>query len=141
MRIFKKIFKKIANGEALIYSVLEVIIFVYFMLFSNFAKAEKYNPTHYEIAWQVMHAVDVMQTLEIQDHPELKEGVIHKIIGRQPDDDNVYAWGIASAIGHYYLYRWIDDNTKWGKAARRVDLFFTVGVVAHNHEMGIRVSF
>ncbi len=111
------------------------------LLLTPIANAEKYNPMHYEIAWQAMHVVDVMQTLEIQDHPELKEGMIHKIIGRQPDDDNVYAWGIGSAIGHYYLMRWIDKKTRHSKNIRRFELFLTVGVIAHNHEMGIRVSF
>lgn len=116
-------------------------IILFIIVLSPLASAEKYNSTHYEIAWQVMHVVDVMQTLEIQDHPNLRESHSHWIIGRQPDDDNVYAWGLASAVTHYYLMKWIDNNTRYGKIIRRVEIGYKAGVIHKNHQLGIRVSF
>lgn len=113
---------------------------ILFLLISS-ASAEEYKPMHYEIAWQVMHAVDVMQTLKIKETPGLEESAIHKIIQRQPDDDNVYAWGVASAIGHYYLFKWLDNNTKYGQTFRKIEIGFKFGAISKNHQMGIRIKF
>tara|TARA_R100000657_G_scaffold17477_1_gene15141 strand:- start:534 stop:917 length:384 start_codon:yes stop_codon:yes gene_type:complete len=116
-------------------------IFLLILVLSPLAHAEKYNPMHYEIAWQAMHVIDVMQTLEIQDHEHLEESHSHWIIGRQPDDDNVYAWGIASALAHYFLMKWVDDNTKYGKVIRQIEVGYKFGVIHKNYQAGIRISF
>jgi len=116
-------------------------IFLLILVLSPLAHAEKYNPMHYEIAWQAMHVIDVMQTLEIQDHEHLEEVHMRKVLGRNPDDDNVYAWGIAGAIAHYYLMKWIDENTNYGKALRHIEVGYKFGTISNNHSIGLRVSF
>lgn len=111
------------------------------LIFNYPAYAEEYSPLKYEIAWQVLHAIDVAQTARIKDYTHLKESHIHTIVGRQPEERDVYAWGLSMAIGHYFVMKWVDENTKYGQFLRGVEIGYKFSAVSHNHQMGIRIKF
>lgn len=55
-----------------------------------------------ELAWQGLHVYDTLQTAAIVGDPCYKEGhpITRKLIGEQPTEESVAAWGVGSALFH-----------------------------------------
>jgi len=52
-----------------------------------------------EMTWQMLHAMDVAQTLNAASDPCYKEDawLTKRLIGEQPSDSEVLAWGVGTA--------------------------------------------
>jgi len=98
-----------------------------------------------EIAWQVEHVVDVLQT----EHgpamdPCFYEGdtITKNIVGEHPSKLGVAAWGVGFGAFHYGVtaalqhFGWEGAATAW-EAATIVD---TAVVIGHNYRVGVRVG-
>ncbi len=97
-----------------------------------------------EVAWQALHAVDVAQTLSAADDPCYEEDawLTRRLIGRQPSDAEVMAWGIGTAVGHALIAKTLErwDAPVWLKKVWSYGTITHTGyVVASNHDEGIRV--
>jgi hypothetical protein len=96
-----------------------------------------------EVTWQVLHAVDVAQTLNAAGDPCYRESnwATRRLIGSQPSDAEVIAWGAGSALLHWAVTEWLRarDAPTW---VQRTWGVVTIGAaaytVAHNHREGIR---
>lgn len=96
-----------------------------------------------ELTWQTLHAVDVAQTLNAASDPCYKENawLTKRIIGEQPSDAEVMAWGIGTAI----LHRWIANELERRDAPRWLQASWSIGTigstayaVVDNHHNGVR---
>lgn len=106
------------------------------------AACESMSP--YEEAWQIMHLVDVAQTLNgpASDSCYTEQNpVTRSMIGSRPHRDAVLAWGAGMAVAHYLAGRWL-DNSNWpdGLKAmlRSIDVGYKGVVISTNHADGIR---
>jgi hypothetical protein len=97
-----------------------------------------------EFAWQALHAVDVAQTLEAARDPCYQESawVTRQLIGRQPSDGAVLAWGAGTAV----LHAWISSELESRGAPAWVQMVWDLGTlgqtayaVGSNHTTGVRV--
>jgi hypothetical protein len=97
-----------------------------------------------ELAWQTLHAVDVAQTLEAARDPCYRESawVTRHLIGRQPSDGSVLAWGAGTAV----LHAWISSELESRGAPAWVQMVWDLGTlgqtayaVGSNHTAGVRV--
>lgn len=96
-----------------------------------------------ELAWQTLHAVDVAQTLNAASDPCYKEDawLTQRLIGAQPSDGEVLAWGVGTALFHAWISNALEDRG----APVWVQKVWTLGTLGHtsyavttNHEAGVR---
>lgn len=96
-----------------------------------------------EKTWQVLHAMDVAQTLNAASDPCYKEKawVTKRLIGEQPSDGQVLAWGVGTAVMH----AWVSSNLEESGAPRWVQKLWELGTLGHtsyaigsNHDAGVR---
>jgi hypothetical protein len=97
-----------------------------------------------EIAWQTLHAVDVAQTLDAARDPCYQESawLTRQLIGRQPSDGAVLAWGAGTAVLHAWISQELEERDAPGWLRMAWDLG-TLGQTAYavgsNHTTGIRL--
>ncbi|MEQ9005182.1 MAG: hypothetical protein RIE74_16610 [Pseudomonadales bacterium] len=96
-----------------------------------------------ELAWQALHAVDVAQTLNAAGDPCYREEawLTKRLIGEQPNDAEVVAWGVATAVVH----AWVSYNLEEHGAPRWLQKVWDLGTLGHttyaiisNHDAGVR---
>lgn len=98
-----------------------------------------------EKAWQAMHLVDVAQTINGPARDAcFGEGnpLTRRLIGRQPSTEAVIVWGVAIAIAHYSVDRWLarsgHADQAWVRMLRALDLGYKGFTIGHNHAEGMR---
>ncbi len=96
-----------------------------------------------ELTWQALHAVDVAQTLNAASDPCYKEDawLTSRLIGSQPNDAEVLAWGVGTAV----LHAWISSALEERGAPVWVQRVWDLGTLGHttyavvsNHSEGVR---
>ena len=96
-----------------------------------------------ELAWQGLHVVDVAQTLNAASDPCYEETawLTEKIIGKQPSDAEVLAWGVGTALVHM----WVANQLERRNAPRWLQMTWSLGTigstgyaVVDNHQNGVR---
>lgn len=96
-----------------------------------------------ELTWQTMHALDVAQTLNAASDPCYKENawLTKRMIGEQPNDAEVIAWGVGTAVFHAWVSNRLDERG----APVWVQKLWELGTLGHttyavgtNHENGVR---
>lgn len=96
-----------------------------------------------ELTWQAMHAVDVAQTLNAASDPCYKEDawLTSRLIGAQPSDGEVIAWGVGTAVFH----AWVSRSLETRGAPVWVQMAWDLGTLGHttyavgtNHSEGVR---
>lgn len=99
-----------------------------------------------EYAWQGMHVIDVLQTANgTAANPVChSEGnaLTRGLIGKHPSKDDVYKWGIGSAITHFFLFKFVDRYFNGGEvniALRFIDTGSKLLTINSNHANGIRI--
>jgi hypothetical protein len=97
-----------------------------------------------EIAWQAMHAVDIAQTMKAARDPCYVEDawLTKKIIGEQPSDGEVLAWGVGSAVIHYVVSKTLESANapQWvQKVWSYGTISYTGFTVADNYNNGVRL--
>jgi hypothetical protein len=97
-----------------------------------------------EMTWQALHAVDVAQTLNAASDPCYKENawLTKRLIGEQPGDGEVIAWGVGTAVFH----AWISSALEERGAPVWVQKVWELGTLGHtsyaigsNYQNGVRV--
>ena len=96
-----------------------------------------------QLAWRTLHAVDVAQTLNAASDPCYKENawLTRQLIGRQPSDAEVIAWGVGIALAHGWISNELErrDAPRWVQATWSFGTIFSTGyTVADNHRNGVR---
>jgi hypothetical protein len=96
-----------------------------------------------ELVWQGLHAVDVAQTLNAAGDPCYKETawLTAKIIGEQPSDAEVLAWGVGTAVVHMLIANELErrDAPRWLQATWSIGTIVSTGyTVVDNHRNGVR---
>lgn len=104
------------------------------------------NMSTQEKAWQVLHAIDIAQTI---DGPArdlcFREDTFptEQLIGKKPSTEAVLVWGLATSVGHYYLDQWLQHTERvpdWVKNTfRTLDIGVKGMTISSNHERGIRL--
>ena len=97
-----------------------------------------------ELTWQALHAVDVAQTLSAADDPcyEEEAWLTRRIIGRQPSDAEVMAWGVGTAVGHAFVSSSLERMEAPGwvqKLWSYATISHTGLTIASNHDEGVRI--
>jgi hypothetical protein len=98
-----------------------------------------------EITWQALHAMDIAQTLSAADDPCYEEDawLTQQLIGKQPSDAEVMAWGIGTAVGHLAVANALDswNAPNWlQKAWSYGTISYTGLTVASNYNEGVRMT-
>lgn len=116
------------------------------LLFPILIGCESLQLSDREIAWQTLHAADVLQTYHgpakdpryVEADPFTK-----KIIGTKPSGDRVILWGVGSSVAHYYVMKALDDSNlpKWTKNfVWGIDFSYKGYTIYNNHKIGIRLD-
>lgn len=94
-----------------------------------------------EAAWQVVNAMDAMQTAKLRDAPCLEETMwpTDKIIGKNPSKGETAAFFLATAILHAAITRALEDREGRQRVWLAVTLASSGGVVWRNRQRGIPV--
>ena len=99
-----------------------------------------------EKVWQAMHLVDVAQTINgaaRDDCFQEENPITRRLIGRKPSTDAVIVWGVAMAIAHYSLDRWLTRTGRADQPGWRALRYLAVAekgfTVGRNHAEGTRV--
>ena len=96
-----------------------------------------------ELTWQALHAIDVAQTLNAASDPcyEEKAWLTQRLIGAQPSDAEVIAWGVGTAVFH----AWISNTLEERGAPQWVQKLWELGTLGQttyaigtNHQEGVR---
>lgn len=114
------------------------------------------KPEGFEYAYHALNVVDMGQTIHIAREPDCyyeKGFPTKEIIGRHPDQEEVYALMAAYSVGFHYMNRWLDNKAsesymkqdghynKW-KFARGVfnatSFYYKADAVVSNHDKGLR---
>ena len=96
-----------------------------------------------ELTWQALHAVDVAQTLNAASDPCYEEDawLTQQIIGKQPSDAEVIAWGVGTAVVHMWIATELDrrDAPRWLQATWSQGTIGSTGyTIVDNHRNGVR---
>lgn len=96
-----------------------------------------------EMTWQALHAVDIAQTLSAADDPCYQEDawLTQKLIGKQPSEAEVLAWGVGTAVGHALITHSLEaiNAPKWvQKAWGYTTISYSAYTIVDNHDNGVR---
>jgi hypothetical protein len=97
-----------------------------------------------ELAWQIIHIIDVAQSLDGIGNDcfeEVSFGTT-QLIGRRPSTDAILIWGIISSLTHWASSNYIKKRSpKWFKVAYvTFDLSWKINTVYSNHATGIKLG-
>jgi hypothetical protein len=98
-----------------------------------------------EIAYQSLHVIDTLQTIQIARSTCYWENApgTQQLIGKHPGTAGAIAWGIATALSHYGITRWMEasDAPGWAKVLwQAVTIGRTSYYVKNNYEQGIGLT-
>lgn len=105
---------------------------------STWTKETRYS----EYAYQTVHAVDLVQTLDIKNHPGLRE--TNWFLGEHPSDGKVAIWYVGTAVGHGFVTSAFEREgaPEWMKRTwQSITIGDAVNAVYGNYRLGLRVSF
>lgn len=92
--------------------------------------------------WQALHIIDAAQTMSLNSDPCLEEinPMTRTLIGKEPSDEEVIAWYIGTAVGHYFIGQALDRwwNEKAGNTWRAITVGAVGYTVVNNHQLGMR---
>ena len=89
-----------------------------------------------EATWQAFNLIDRQQTLDIPNHPDLREA--NSMID-PTDRAGTNRYFAVLAVGHWAVSHKL--NSRWRGRWQTGSLIFTGLVVLHNREMGLRFRF
>ena len=97
-----------------------------------------------EWVWQALHTIDVAQTLNAADDPCYVESawLTQQIIGEQPSNGEVLAWGVGTAFIHMLISRTLEsrDAPQWVQKAWSVTtIAHSAYAVNNNYREGVRM--
>ena len=116
-----------------------LLVFILFLSCPFLVIADPLNEEEWkrELAFMVVGLIDYGQTRDIKNHPELEER--NPLLGKHPSDSRIRNYVLAAGIAHvgitYLLPREYRPYWQWGT------LVVELGVVRHNHSLGLRVDF
>lgn len=89
-------------------------------------------------AFLALQVVDGLQTYEVTKHPERWEET-NSLYGKSPSAERIVAVKVLTSGLVYYM---LDKSPSRGRRAALLILDgLYVGVVAHNHQVGVRINF
>lgn len=98
--------------------VFLLVLFLLVLAFASEARAADIPPA--EIAWQAIHAVDVLETVQgpARGGYCYAEGdfITQRVIGQKPSVAGVVAWGAGLAVAHWYVQDWLREHGHTGLA-------------------------
>lgn len=94
-----------------------------------------------ETSYQVIHAADLIQTLQIENHPGLRE--TNPLLGDHPTKGKILVWYMTTAYGHTFITDKLDEHApKWVcRAWQSVTIGEAVNAVYGNYKLGLRFGF
>lgn len=95
-----------------------------------------------EATYQTIHAVDLIQTLDIKNHPELRES--NRWLGNHPSDRSIAVWYIGTTYGHALVTSIIEgkDLPKWvDRTWQTITIGDAANAVRGNYQLGLKVRF
>lgn len=94
-----------------------------------------------ETAYQVVHAADFIQTLQIENHPELRE--TNPFLGDHPSKGKILVWYMTTSYGHAFITNAFDDGApEWmGRTWQILTIGDAVNAVYGNYRLGLKVGF
>jgi len=117
---------------------MKKLILMFLFIFPLQAMAWDKNDTRREVAWQIIHAIDYGQTLDIAKNPHrFTEG--NPILGRHPSTDQVHAYMLTGALLHYAVARKL--KPKYRKLFQYVSIGLSGSCVVSNARIGIKINF
>lgn len=124
---------------------MKLLIVMSLVLLSGCVQLDHERPVEsrrLETAYQVLHAADALQTLDIKNHPGLRE--TNWFLGDHPTDGKVMVWYMGTAYGHVFITDALEREGApvWMKRTWQV---ITIGdamnAVYGNYQLGLKVSF
>lgn len=96
-----------------------------------------------EKTWQAIHGIDVLQTMNIVDNTCFTEGnpLTSRLIGANPDMENVIAWGVGMSFLHAAVSKEIEHSKlpSWvGSVWQGISIVNSTRSVINNHNEGGR---
>ncbi|MEZ5558656.1 MAG: hypothetical protein R3E86_08970 [Pseudomonadales bacterium] len=96
-----------------------------------------------EATWLALHSMDVAQTLNAASDPCYEETawLTSRLIGNQPSDAEVLAWGVGTAVAHAWIGRVLEEQgaPRWVQKAWDVTtISYTTYTISQNHADGVR---
>ena len=97
-----------------------------------------------EVTWQSLHMIDFAQTYNAIDDPCYVETnfFTQRLIGEHPTETQVMAWGIGTAVTHWFVAEMLDyyDAPIWLGLAWDLGTIGQTGyTVAQNRDAGVRM--
>lgn len=97
-----------------------------------------------ELILQSLHAADVMQTLQIAKNTcnySESDPITKRIIGENPSERSVIAWGVGSALAFHWVSQKVDESDGWERAAWYGAMILTRGqIILGNEKEGIHLT-
>jgi len=96
-----------------------------------------------ETTYQVLHAIDGAQTLQMTNRPDLKEVQSAWLLGEHPSAGKVFVWYFVDAYGHALMTNYLDEHApRWVcRTWQAVTIGGTLYTVHSNYQLGLRVGF
>lgn len=95
-----------------------------------------------EIAYQAVHVVDLGQTLDIKNHPGLKED--NWFLGEHPSDEKIALWYVGTAYGHAFVTSALERENapRWlCRTWQAVTIGNALSNIHGNYKLGLRMGF
>jgi hypothetical protein len=89
-----------------------------------------------EIAYQSIAAVDMLQTLNIENEHWCEE--TNRLLGKHPSNKEVISYFIATGVIHAIITSKLP--VKYARVFEYVTIGFEAGTVAHNYSIGMRIK-
>ena len=119
--------------------VLQAIVWFWIGFFASPCKAEEWDQADKILfgSFVAANVVDTLQTLDIVRHPVYYE--TNPIMGNHPSDGVVLLTKAAFVGGMYWLVRDMASDRR--KVVLGLATAILIGMVVHNHQIGLRAEF
>ena len=90
-----------------------------------------------EAAYMAVTVVDLGQTMDIKNHPELKE--MNPILGEHPSDGRIKTHFAVSSLIHVLMVHYLPAS--WRPAFQYLGIGWEAALAGNNYRLGLRTDF
>jgi len=142
MLLFVLLFIDMRYGSFVVIAIILPLVLLMMQGCVQFDRQWSTENRQLEVAYQVTHAVDGLQTLQIANQPE-RYSESSWMLPNHPTTGQVAVWYMGTAYGHAFVTNMLDERApRWVcRTWQTLTILDAANAVRGNYQLGLRMGF